>query len=93
MQLAAAGAIFTLVIGYFFLVKSRRWKRYNDIHEEYLSRFKEKTLTPDDAQKIIHAGLHYDMPLLLNYSLAFAIFKTYAIVSTVQNRLLSFLGA
>lgn len=90
MQPVTAGAICTLAVGYFFLVRSRRWKRYDDIHGEYRSRFENKTLTPEEAQKIIQAGVHYDMPLLLNYSLAFALFKTYAIVSPIQDHLLLF---
>ena len=39
-------------------------------------------LTPEEALRIILASTTYDMPLLLNSSLAFTLFKIYAIVRT-----------
>lgn len=41
-------------------------------------------MTPDEAQKIMQISTMYDMPLLLNYALAFALFKTYGIPSISQ---------
>ncbi|KAF8906989.1 hypothetical protein CPB84DRAFT_1844115 [Gymnopilus junonius] len=39
------------------------------------------SLTAEEAQKVILSPTMYDMPLLLNYAVAFALFKTYAIPS------------
>ena len=47
-----------------------------------MKKYQDGTLTPQEAQRIILVSTTYDTPLLLNYSLAFALFKTYAIVST-----------
>ncbi|KAF5338288.1 hypothetical protein D9758_015760 [Tetrapyrgos nigripes] len=47
-----------------------------------LPRYQRKgTLTPEEAQRVLVTALQYDMPLMLNYSLAFALFKSYAIPS------------
>lgn len=77
----AASIVALVTLSYLCLVRSLRWKRYYAIHKKYMSRFETKTLTPEEAQQIIHTGAFYDMPFLLNYSLAFALFKTYGIVS------------
>ena len=47
-----------------------------------MKKFQDGTLTPEEAQRIILVSTSYDMPFLLNYSLAFALFKTYAIMRT-----------
>ena len=47
-----------------------------------MKKYQDPTLTPEEAQRIVLVSTSYDMPLLLNYSLAFALFKTYAIVRT-----------
>ena len=47
-----------------------------------MKKYQDGTLTPEEAQRIILVSSSYDMPLLLNYSLALALFKTYAIVRT-----------
>ena len=47
-----------------------------------MKKYQDGMLTPEEAQCIILVLTSYDMPLLLNYSLAFALFKTYAIVRT-----------
>ena len=73
-------AIFGGLLIWLVTVRAFRWKRYNAIHQQFQAKFKEG-LTPEEAQKIIHVSTLYDMPLLLNYSLAFALFKTYGIVS------------
>lgn len=70
------------VLGYLALARLLRWRRYNAIHREYVKKYQDGTLTPEEAQRIILVSTTYDMPLLLNYSLAFALFKTYAIVTT-----------
>jgi len=63
------------------VVRACRWKRYNDIHRQFQAKYDEKSMTPEEAQKIIHVSTMYDMPLLLNYALAFALFKTYGVPS------------
>lgn len=70
----------TAFVGYLLLVRALRYKRYHDMHRRYQKKYEERTLTPEEAQKIMRISTAYDMPLLLNYSLAFALFKTYAIV-------------
>ena len=47
-----------------------------------MTKYQDGTLTPEEAQRIILVSTSYDMPFLLNYSLAFALFKTYAIMRT-----------
>ncbi|RDB21931.1 Mycophenolic acid synthesis protein B [Hypsizygus marmoreus] len=66
---------------YICYVRSQRWKRYHAVHEKYRTRYEKRTLTPEEAQAIVQASSFYDMPMLLNYSLAFALFKTYGIPS------------
>jgi len=68
-----------LALAYLCLVRSLRWRRYNAIHKKYSSKFQAKTLTPEEAQEVIQLSFMYDMPTLAKYSLAFALFKTYAI--------------
>ena len=41
-------------------------------------KYQDGTLIPEEAQRIILVSTTYDMPLLLNYTLAFALFKSYA---------------
>ena len=71
-------AVFCGVLVWLVAVQAFRWKRYNAIHRQF--QVKER-ITPEEAQKIIQVSTLYDMPLLLNYALAFALFKTYGIVS------------
>ncbi|CAA7271256.1 unnamed protein product [Cyclocybe aegerita] len=63
------------------LVRSLRWRRYNAIHSKYGPKWNngQGIITPEEAQKIIHVAGLYDMPLLMNVALAFALFKTYGI--------------
>ncbi|KAJ6618009.1 hypothetical protein B0H10DRAFT_1796272 [Mycena sp. CBHHK59/15] len=70
-----------VVLGYLCVVRSLRWRRYNAIHTKYSSKFKAGTLSPDEAQEVVQVSYLYDMPLLSEYSLAFALFKTYGIPS------------
>lgn len=66
---------------YLSLVRSLRWRRYNAIHRKYQAKFENKTLTLEDAQRVCQLSLAYDMPLLMNYAMSFALFKTYGVVS------------
>ncbi len=72
-----------LCLGYLSVVGLFRRRRYNTIHEKYTPKFRAGTLTLQDAQEIIGLSMMYDMPALMNYSLAFALFKTYAIVRSL----------
>ena len=47
-----------------------------------MTKYQDGTLNPEEAQRNILVSTSYEMPLLLNYSLAFALSKTYAIVRT-----------
>lgn len=68
-------------VSYLALVRSLRWRRYNAIHARYGNKI--QNLTTEDAQAVFQVALRWDMPLLFYYSLAFALFKTYAIVRVV----------
>lgn len=70
-------------VSYLALVRSLRWRRYNAIHAKYGNKI--QSLTTEDAQAVMHVALRWDMPLLFYYSLAFALFKTYAIVRVIQH--------
>ncbi|KAH9475208.1 Mycophenolic acid biosynthesis cluster protein B [Psilocybe cubensis] len=82
--------VFAGVLVWMGLVRALRWRRYNAIHRKYLRKWNngKGTITPEEAQEITSVGAAYDMPLLLNYALAFALFKTYAIpsISTLLNK-------
>jgi hypothetical protein len=69
---------------YLCVVRSLRWRRYNAIHKKYSAKFRAKALTPEEAQEILQLSFMYDMPMLAEYSLAFALFKTYGIVCNVR---------
>jgi len=64
------------------LVRTFRWRRYNAIHCQYGPRWNngKGIITPEEAQKIMAVSIIYDMPLLLNVSGGFALFKTFGIV-------------
>ena len=72
-----AGILFRLVV-----VRILRWRRYNAVHRKYGPKWNNGNgiITPEEAQDIMAVSTRYDMPMLLNYSLAFALFKTYGIV-------------
>jgi hypothetical protein len=70
-----------VLLVYLSFVRLLRFRRYRKVHEEYQQKYEAGKLTPDDAQKIMTVSSMYDMPRLLNYSLAFALYKTYGIVS------------
>jgi hypothetical protein len=74
-------AVFGGLLIWLVTVRAFRWKRYNAIHRQFQGKYINEGITPEEAQKIILVSVLYDMPLLLNYSLAFALFKTYGIVS------------
>ncbi|KAJ6551055.1 hypothetical protein DFH09DRAFT_1086371 [Mycena vulgaris] len=48
-------------------------------------RLQGKSLTPEEAQEVFQLSFMYDMPTLVEYALAFALFKTYAIVLTFNS--------
>jgi hypothetical protein len=83
------------VLGYLSLVRLLRWQRFNAVHRQYASRYNARTkrwdITPQEAQKIMQVSNSYDMPKLLNSALSFALFKTYAIVSSFS--VSTFVGA
>lgn len=72
------GGIFLWLI----LVRIFRWRRYNAIHRKYgpIWNNGKGIITPEEAQKIMAVSSNYDMPLVMNFAGAFALFKTYGIV-------------
>ena len=66
---------------YLLLVRSLRWRRYYAIHKKYEGKWRRGELTPAEAQEIMHTSVFWDQPLLMNKSLAFALFKSYDNVS------------
>ncbi|KAF7332674.1 hypothetical protein MKEN_00150300 [Mycena kentingensis (nom. inval.)] len=81
----ATAAIATI---YVLLVRALRYRRYNALHAKYAEKARNRTLTPTEAQKVVQLAFAYDMPKLSEYSLAFALFKTYAI-PTISGLLLA----
>jgi hypothetical protein len=79
----AVQAVFGSLLIWLLIVRAFRWKRYNTIHRRFQAKHKEG-ITPEEAQKIIQVSTLYDMPLLMNYAIAFALFKTYGIGSSVK---------
>jgi hypothetical protein len=73
------------VVAWVATVRLLRWRHYNAIHRKYGQKWDNGrgVITPEEAQKVCHLSMHYDMPLLLNYAISFALFKTYAIVSKI----------
>lgn len=69
-----------LILAYVCLVHSFRWRRYNEIHKKYHKQFETQTMTPEEAQQVLHLAVLYDMPTLMKYSLAFSLFKAAAVV-------------
>ena len=69
-------AVFGGLLIWLITVRAFRWKRYNAIHRQFQAKHKEG-ITPEEAQKIIQVSTLYDMPLLMNCAIAFALFKTY----------------
>lgn len=69
---------------YLFLVRLRRWKRYNVIHQQYGAKWNDGkgTISPAEAQIIMQTFMDYDLAILLDLGLTFAMFKIYAIVSS-----------
>ena len=75
-------AVIGCVLIWLITVQVFRWQRYNAIHRQFKAKYEEKTMTPEEAQKVILVSMRYDMPFLMNYALAFALFKTYGIVGS-----------
>ena len=71
----------TCAVGYLCIVRLFRWRRYNAVHKKYAAAFEARTLTPEEAQDVLHVSTFYDMPTVLNYALAFALLKSFAVVS------------
>jgi hypothetical protein len=71
------------IVGWVFLARSRRWDQYNAIHQKYRLKWDNGRgkITPEEAQLVVHLSNCYDMPSHMYFSLSFALFKTYAIVS------------
>ncbi|EPQ53280.1 hypothetical protein GLOTRDRAFT_46084 [Gloeophyllum trabeum ATCC 11539] len=66
-----------LLVVYLGIVQALRWRRYHEVHKKYGPRI--SSLTPAEAQQIIHLSSQWDMPALVTIALSFALFKTYAI--------------
>ena len=80
-----AQAIFSVCLTWLVVVRIFRWKRYNSIHGQFQAKYHEKTITPEEAQKIIQVSMMYDMPFFMYYASAYAIFEPCAIVSILPN--------
>ncbi|KIK56554.1 hypothetical protein GYMLUDRAFT_263633 [Collybiopsis luxurians FD-317 M1] len=67
------------VISYLSAVRALRWRRFNAIHRKYESKYLQGDLSPEEAQEIIHTLCLYEMPMFMNFTIPFALFKAYAI--------------
>ncbi|KAJ4479168.1 hypothetical protein J3R30DRAFT_3657221 [Lentinula aciculospora] len=70
-----------VISSYLYFARALRWRRYIAIHRKFGHKYESGLLTPEDAPEIMHVSSLYDMPALMNYALAFALFKIHAIVS------------
>ncbi|ESK82427.1 hypothetical protein Moror_12151 [Moniliophthora roreri MCA 2997] len=70
-----------ILLSWLSIVRTFRWRRYNHIHRVYGPKYAAGQLTPEEAQEIVGILTRYEMPLILEYALAFALFKTYGIPS------------
>lgn len=79
--LLSAGVVLFCI--HIFLVRLRRWERYNAIHKKYGPKWNngKGSITPAEAQIIMQMFMRYDLPIVLDLGLAFATTKTYSIVS------------
>ncbi|KAH8834400.1 hypothetical protein DL96DRAFT_1522092 [Flagelloscypha sp. PMI_526] len=67
---------------YLLLVRALRYRRIRSIQRYFAQcRDGKGSMTVEQAQRIIIPLFCYEMPLLMRYSLAFALFKTYGIPS------------
>ncbi|KAF9255745.1 hypothetical protein L218DRAFT_883445 [Marasmius fiardii PR-910] len=66
---------------YLVTVQYLRWRRFNAMHTKFLPKVASGhwRMTPEEAQEIMQVSWRYDMPQLLGFSFAFALFKTYGI--------------
>ncbi|KAL1741140.1 hypothetical protein HDZ31DRAFT_46073 [Schizophyllum fasciatum] len=71
----------TALAAYLALVRALRWRKYNAIHRKYARKFRQRSLTPAEAQEVVQLGLGHDMPYIMIQALSFALFKTYGIPS------------
>ena len=49
--------------GYLSLVRLLRWRRYNALMKRYAGRELD-SITPEEAQQILHVSRRYDMPMV-----------------------------
>ena len=68
-------------IAYLVTVRLSRWRAFNRLHRQFSAKYQAGQLTPEDAQVITHLSMAWDMPLIMEYALELALFKTFAIVS------------
>ncbi|VDB95863.1 unnamed protein product [Peniophora sp. CBMAI 1063] len=74
--------LITVVFSYLLFVHLARWRRYKHVHRKYAHRIQDpSSLTPSEAQDIMHTTLLWDIPSVLFNALSFAIVRTYAIPS------------
>lgn len=72
------------VIFWLCLVRALRWRRYNAIHQKFGAKWNNGlgTITPQEAQEIMHVSCLYDMPWLVSLGGGLLVFlNTYGIVS------------
>ena len=76
--------------GYLILVRLLRWRRYNAMMKRYSGRPLE-SITPEEAQQIIHVSRMYDMPWIdhvrTRCALRFKILKTNIARTRTHSRL------
>lgn len=62
-QWANWNIVLVSLVGYLCLVRLFRWRRYNAMIRCYAGRPLE-SITPEEAQQIIHVSSLYDMPMI-----------------------------
>ncbi|KAJ6482051.1 hypothetical protein C8R47DRAFT_582237 [Mycena vitilis] len=79
-----SSVVLALGVVYLCVVRLLRYRRLDAMQTKYSAKFRAKTLTPEEAQEVVQLSFTYDMPTLAEYSLSFALFKTYAIPTISQ---------
>jgi len=69
-----------LVLGYWILCRSLRYRRANLIARKFAGR-DPYSLTIDEAQWVVEQITAFEMPAISRFATAFGLFRTYGIVS------------
>lgn len=73
-----------VLLVYVWTVRRYRFERYDEMYKRFGAKYENGTLTPEEAQQVIHVMALYDMPTITKYAMGFVLYKEYAVVSESQ---------